>query len=131
MSDQELTAYKDGEKWGFRRTDGEVVITATFDAVGSFSEGFARFRNGSSWGFLDTAGTVAIRPRFEQARHFTGGYAKVKLDGKWCMVDSEGFVVEDLDLRTSYLDNEGQFISDQEHTAWEKPPRAADETEGE
>ena len=82
MSDQELTAYKDGEKWGFRRTDGEVVITATFDAVGSFSEGFARFRNGSSWGFLDTAGKVAIRPRFEQARHFTGGYAKVKLDGK-------------------------------------------------
>lgn len=121
VTGDDFVAYRDGDKWGFRDVDGETVVGPKFDAVGSFSEGFARIRMGRLWGFIKPDGTYAIEPRFEQARHFSGGRAKVKQDGRWALIDVAGFWVENVDSQT-YLDDRGRFVSKEEHDTWEKPP---------
>ena len=130
MSADEFTAFKDGEKWGYRRIDGTIVIEPTFDSAGSFSEDLARVRKGELWGFIGPSGFYVIDPRFEQARHFSGGVAKVKLNGRWGMIDTSGAWVENVDAGT-YLNDRGEFISKEEHQVWEKPPGQDEEREGE
>ena len=83
-----------------------------------------------AWGFIDPAGHFVIEPRFEQARHFSGGYAKVKEVGRWGMIDTAGKWVEDVESQ-SFIDDRGRFVSEQDHTAWEKPPSQSEDREGE
>ncbi len=127
---EDFIAYRDGEKWGFRRVDGSAAIQARYDAVGSFSEGLARVRDRRLWGFIDTDGAVVIDVRFEQARHFSGGYAKVKWEGRWGLIDIAGNWVETVESQ-SYLDNRGRFVTEQDHQNWEKPPGQNTEREEE
>jgi hypothetical protein len=126
---EDYGAYKSGEKWGYKRPDGSVVIEPRFDSAGSFSEGLARVREGELWGFVDPSGNYVIEAQFEQARHFSGGVAKVKRDGRWALIDTKGAWVENVEAGT-YLDDRGQFISKEEHQVWEKPPGQDDAREG-
>lgn len=131
MTGQDFVAYREGERWGFKRPDGSVAVKATFDAVGSFSEGLARVRANRRWGFIDPSGAVVIEPTYEQARHFSGGYAKVKRDGSWGLIDTKGFWVESVEEKTSYLDDRGKFITEKDHERWERPPGQDSDREGE
>ncbi|HAA76217.1 TPA: hypothetical protein DCE37_13960 [Candidatus Latescibacteria bacterium] len=127
---EEHVAFKEGEKWGYRRPDGSVAIEPRFDSAGGFSEGFARVRIARLWGYINAEGVLVIQSKFEQARHFAGGVAKVKHEGKWGLIDRYGNWVDSLDAET-FLDDRGQFISKDDHESWEKPPGQADEKEGE
>jgi hypothetical protein len=130
MTGEDFTAYRDGKHWGFRSSDGSVAIAPTFDSVGTFAEGLARVRTGSVWGFIDASGSVAIKPRFEQARHFSDGCAKVKENGQWGLIDTAGKWMEDVESQ-SFIDDRGRFVSEKDHTGWEKPPRQGEDLEGE
>lgn len=126
---QNFDAFREGKRWGFRHPDGSVIIAAEFDAVGPFSEGLARVRLGNVWGFIDPAGIYVIEPQFEQARHFSKGHAKVKKDGQWGIIDVSGEWVEDVESQ-SFLDDRGRFVSEKDHTTWEKPPGKSEDREG-
>ncbi len=127
---EDFVAFREGDSWGYRRSDGSVAIAPRFDAVGPFSEGLARVRAGKAWGFIDHTGSYLIEPRFEQARHFSGGHAKVKEDGRWGMIDAAGAWLEDIESQ-SFIDDRGRFVSEQDHTGWVKPPRQGEDREGE
>lgn len=59
-----LLAVKTGDKWGFVDTTGKVVIKATYEDAGEFSEGLAAVRVNGKWGFIDTKGKMVIKPQF-------------------------------------------------------------------
>ena len=129
MNGDDFVAFREGDKWGFQTKDGQIAIAPTFDSVGTFSEGLARVRKAKLWGFIKVDGSFGIELRFEQARHFSGGYAKVKEEGRWGLIDVKGFWVENVESQ-SYMDDQGRFISKDDHKAWEKPPGQDEDREG-
>jgi len=90
-----LAAVGDREsgKTGYLDTAGKMVIKATLDEGGLFSEGFAAVRVGKKWGFIDRTSKRIVRPRFALAREFHEGRAWVWDEGAWSYVDVSGNVV--------------------------------------
>lgn len=129
MIGDDFIAFREGDQWGFRGKNGQTTISPTFDSVGTFSEGLARVRMGKLWGYIKADGSFEIEPRFQQARHFSGGHAKVKEEGRWGLIDVSGYWVEKLEAQ-SYMDDQGRFISMDDHTAWERPPWQDEDREG-
>jgi hypothetical protein len=115
----ELMPIREGHKWGFKDGAGRTVIPARFEGVGSFAEGLARVKLDGKWGFIDKTGRMVIEAQFEQARFFCDGLAKVKLGEVWGMIEKSGRFVEEIGAET-YLDQEGNFISEQEYKDWGK-----------
>src|SRR5687768_15767820 len=68
-------------RYGFINKLGKIVIDPQFEAVGDFSEGFARFKKNEKWGFIDRRGRIVIAPRFEWAHDFSEGLARVQMLG--------------------------------------------------
>lgn len=69
-------------KWGFIDLTGEFAISASFEAVGCFSEGLARASISGKhgrWGYIDSSGTFVIEPRFDEAREFKEGRAIARI----------------------------------------------------
>ena len=70
ITDDELIAYKQGGKWGFVDTKGEVKIEPTYDEAKSFSNGLAAVCKGDKWGFIDLSGKLVIDYMFIDADYF-------------------------------------------------------------
>jgi hypothetical protein len=70
------------KKWGFIDLEGEFVIPASFDDVGSFSEGLTRASISKGCvksGYIDRSGTFVIEPRFDEAGEFAEGQAIARI----------------------------------------------------
>lgn len=119
---ESLHPFRNGALWGFKTAQEVVVIAPQYDSAGSFSEGLARVKVDGKWGFVNEVGDMVIAPQFEQARFFQGGMAKVQQGSVWGYIDVKGFFVETLQA-DSFLDKSGDFISEQAHRDWGKPPR--------
>lgn len=65
------------EAWGFINGSGQVVIPPTFERVGNFSEGLAKFRKNGKWGFINSKGKEVIQPVYETVRDFSEGITAV------------------------------------------------------
>ncbi len=77
---QSLTALlpiRIADAWGFINGSGQIVIAPTFERVGNFSEGLARFRKNGKWGFMDMKGKEVIPPVYDLVRDFSEGSAPV------------------------------------------------------
>jgi hypothetical protein len=119
----------------FINPQGQIAFTApeSWEQVGHFSEGLAKFYDGKKWGYVDEQGKVAIEPQFDDARHFSEGLAAVNLGaelevvdepplaalsirrgGKWGFIDKTGRIVVDCEF--SYV---GDF---QDGLAWVRLP---------
>lgn len=83
--------FHSGEKDGFMTAKGDVVIPATFDDAGFFSEGLAAVLVGGKIGFVDTTGKMVIAPQYysptylsnnvvDHAPEFHEGLAPVGVD---------------------------------------------------
>jgi hypothetical protein len=101
-ADEPLFPVEDRGRGGFIDKTGRMAIPLCFDAVGDFSEGFARFERDQKWGYLDKTGSVTIEPRFPWAQEFSEGRARVQvsgsqlgIDAKWGFIDKTGAVVID------------------------------------
>ena len=66
------------DRWGFIDQQGQLVIGATFDDVGPFSEGLAAVNKGGKWGYIDTNGKMVIEPIYKSAWAFHEGFARVQ-----------------------------------------------------
>lgn len=116
--------FYDGSKWGFciptpddtanyrysynlgKRT---VVLPATYESCGWFSNGFARvtvkgFRDPGNpltrdgeWGFINREGNVVVALQFDCVRDCKGSIAAVKKAGKWGVIDMTGKVILPID----------------------------------
>lgn len=79
-----LAAVKQGGKWGFVNTVGEMVLEAAYEDARSFGHGLAAVKTGDAWGFILPSGREVIPARFQDAGAFSDdGIAPVMQDGKW------------------------------------------------
>lgn len=87
LSDYEAPEHK----WGFIDDRGELVIEASFDDVGPFSEGLATVNLEGKWGYIDTRGEIIIDPAYKSAWAFHEGFARVlPFEGNDLFISPEG-----------------------------------------
>ena len=91
-----------GGKYGFMNTRGDMQISATYDDVGTFIDGYARVRKGGTEYFIDRndkplAGQDA--DPFQEVRDFCDGYAAVKKNNLWSFIDTHGDVLKSGDTQ--------------------------------
>jgi len=111
----QLIAFESGQKWGFKNSAGEIVVSPRYAGVGEngiatsggrvvdvFNEGFApvtlkgsatgimnSIENGQ-WGFIDEKGKEVVPLRYDAVSPFHNGYAVVSRGGKKGLVDKSG-----------------------------------------
>jgi hypothetical protein len=70
-SPEALRPYQAGNsKFGFKDSQGRVVINPRFEEVSTFRSGVAPARKGKLWGYIDQSGAWVERPRFNFAASF-------------------------------------------------------------
>lgn len=78
-----LIGLEKNNKWGYVDYAGNVVIDFEYDAVGSFSAGFAPVQKDGIWGYIDKSGHEISEFQYDDAQCFSGGFAWVQKNGKW------------------------------------------------
>lgn len=94
-----LAAVKIGEKQGFIDREGNLVIAAQYEALGTFwrlspecdfSQGRALIRLDGQYGYIDKGGNRVIDPQFDEAHPFSEGLAAVRKGDQNYYIDREG-----------------------------------------
>lgn len=62
-----ILAYRAGDRWGFVKQDGTVVLEPAYEDACSFSKGYAAVKENGKWGYINTDGDWLIPARFERA----------------------------------------------------------------
>lgn len=113
--------------WGYLDRAGQIVVPASFDRAGEFSEGLACVQQDDLFGFIDPAGAWAIEPRFTDAGDFHEGLAAVGDSGQYGYCDASGTAVIDfrflragdfaeglapvgVGARTGFIDRDGRVV---------------------
>jgi hypothetical protein len=87
-----IKVYIKQPKYGLIDTLGQLTVSATYDEIGSFSEGRLAVKRDGLWGFVDRDGFELIPCRFREVRDFSEGVAAVKLGNYWGYIDKQGHV---------------------------------------
>ena len=99
----ELTAFGQNGRWGYRNRKGKVAIKPQFAAAGRLRDGIARVNVGGvlrwgrvrrgAWRFIDKTGKFISPWKFDIAFAFREGLAAVSIGPKWGLRDANGRVV--------------------------------------
>ena len=85
-----LIAFRDGNRWGFVNTKGEIVIEPSYECARSFSQGLAAVYNGTAWGFINQDGTVVMEYQFKDADYFTAeGTCMTLTEAGWQLLERQ------------------------------------------
>ncbi|HNX75403.1 MAG TPA: WG repeat-containing protein [Candidatus Rifleibacterium sp.] len=135
-----LTLYRQGDRWGYLRKNGSVVLEPVFDHIGWYLEEdwydnyinvfdglleasgrMLPFRNGDRWGFINSTGLTAVSARFEEVKPFSGSrwrraerLAACRLEGKWGYINADGQVIVATELEQAFsffIDNDERVPS--------------------
>jgi len=79
-----------GDKYGFIRITGELMLPAAYTLTLGFSEGLAAVKINDKWGYIDTQGTMVIAPQFSSAASFSDGMANVQRGEQGGFIDAHG-----------------------------------------
>ena len=97
--------FKIEEKYGYKTTEGKVIVNPSYDFADKFSEGLARFKINGKWGYIDDDGNTVIPAQYSGAGNFSEGLANVQITEitktgwlglstnvvkKWCYIDQDG-----------------------------------------
>jgi hypothetical protein len=87
-------------KYGYKDTNGKVVIEPKYYSAGEFSEGLAAVSmltgetvtsgNWIKYGYIDETGKEIISLQFQGAERFREGLAAVKVKDKWGFINKTG-----------------------------------------
>lgn len=113
--------------WGYLDKSCAIVVPASLDHAGEFSEGLACAQQDDMFGFIDPDGNWAIEPRFTDAGDFHDDLAVVGDNGQFGYCDRGGTVVIDyrflragnfaeglapvgVGVKTGFIDREGRVV---------------------
>ena len=66
FTNNELFAFKDETKWGFKNKNGDIIIEPKYELVTEFNEyGFAGIKDNDKWGVIDNQGNIIKEPTYE------------------------------------------------------------------
>ena len=69
--------FRQGDRFGYLNTRGQLAVPAMFEAVDRFSEGLAAVQIGRKYGYISPQGRFVIKPCFGLAFPFKNGFARV------------------------------------------------------
>lgn len=102
------TKFKDEQtgSYGFKNSNGDVVVEAQFDRVEKFSEGYAIVWKNKRAGYINSNGELICDYQFVEAGNFSNERAVVRKDSKYGYIDTNGAVAVDFifDNATSFND---------------------------
>ncbi len=79
-----------GGKWGYIRTDGNIVIDFNYDSAGDFSyDGYAAVKRDGKWGFIDKSGKTVIDFEYDSVHDFVCGLCAVHTKTGWKFIDAD------------------------------------------
>lgn len=89
LGTQKLYAYKQGGKWGYKDSSGNVVIDADYSIVTELNPyGFAGIYSDGKWGVINQDGKIIVEPSYEIETYyypeFVGEYLLVLGDSYYC-----------------------------------------------
>lgn len=89
-----LYPYQASGQWGYKNTQGEVVIAASFDDAALFT-GEVAFAGKKTdgvllYGLIDRQGRYVVQPSYEAFLPFSENLAAVKKDNLWGYIDASG-----------------------------------------
>ena len=83
LPNSEFERFEENGKYGYKlRYTGEIVITAMYDFIRAFSEGYASANLNGKFGFIDKTGKEVIHFKYDDAHFFFNGYAVVNIGGR-------------------------------------------------
>lgn len=91
VENEGLVMVRQGDRKGFVRRNGDVVIPIVYeDAESFFSHDMVRVKLYGKWGYLNRKGDVVIPIIYDDAGNFKNGRAEVMLDGERFYIDVKG-----------------------------------------
>lgn len=111
-----LMKYKEGDKYGFMRKDGEIEIPPQYTFAFPFSEGLACVELNGKFGYIDIKGKVVIPFKFDEASPFVNGVASVFNEKEDKMkeaflINKSGKMVSDVYDYIGMWDSKGQLLT--------------------
>jgi hypothetical protein len=95
LSKLTLLPVKIENAWGYMNKEGKLIIPATYDEAGYFSEDLAVVKKDQKYGYISKANKFMIDPKFDDAADFNQGRAVVELNDHVGLIDRNGFFVFD------------------------------------
>jgi hypothetical protein len=81
-------------EWGYVDRKGHIVVSPSFDGVGSFGNGLAPVEKNDVWGYISVDGSCVIAAKFSYAGDFHGGLALVRNEaGRYAYINTQGAYV--------------------------------------
>lgn len=97
-----LTKFRQGNLWGIRDSNEQVVIEARFNHISEFEHGLAPVRKDSLWGYINKSGKVVLEPQFNHIFGFEHGLAPVRKGNLEGYIDTTGKVVVEPQFNETY-----------------------------
>lgn len=92
--------------WGWINRDGKFPSPAMYNAVRSYSCGYAIGKNGSSYYYVDTKGKQLNTPMIDGAADFYYGYARIRMNDKYGVMNTKGeFTIQPMYSSMGYCGN--------------------------
>lgn len=113
-------------KYGFKDSNGNILVEPVYEDVMPFSEGYAALKSGEFWAYIDMNGDFATPFIYGKAGVFREGKAVVLQEGEWKVIDkafkelficrcdllsdfSQGLAVVRKEGKYGYIDEEGNI----------------------
>jgi len=83
---QNLIPFRDGDKWGYANSKGEIVIKPKYQEAGEFRNKITWVKKNDKYGYINKKGRKKTCFKFDNANYFGFGTATVqKGDKKYCI----------------------------------------------
>jgi hypothetical protein len=97
---QDLISFQEGNLYGFKNTDGKIIVQPKYDWVGCrFYNGFTLVQQDGKNGVMDNKGNVVIPLKYNSidiSNYATEEIISVSIDNKYGYIDKKGNVVIDI-----------------------------------
>ena len=89
--DKSIIGFKENGKWGFKKTNGEILINPKYDFVSDFQHGVVIVKTNSKEGLINTSDSVIIYfGKYDDIYDFKDNRARVKKDNYFGIIDQNG-----------------------------------------
>jgi hypothetical protein len=88
-----LILFCENSKYGFKDSEGNIIINPIYDYALEFHQGLATVKLGNKWGYINKEGKKVIDFVFDNALSFSEGIAAVRVNGEWGYIDKKGNII--------------------------------------
>ncbi len=86
-----LSPFDSSGKWGYKNSNGEIVIDAIYNVACTFSDDLALVERDGHWFYIQKDGSQSTPfLTYDHTENFANGYARVRSGNKWGYIDKTG-----------------------------------------